>query len=66
MIKTIICCDGCGKELSSIKEKYYIQLKTDKFLDAAGDTDYDYKDLVFCERCANDIKSALMKIANRK
>lgn len=65
MVKTIVCCDGCDKELGSVKQKYYLSLKTCTFLDGAGDTDYFEKDLVFCENCADNIKQSLIKISNR-
>ena len=61
-VKTIIVCDGCGQELKERRERYHLNLKTDTFLDGAGDTDYNSIDLEFCEDCANNIKNTLSKI----
>lgn len=62
--KTIVVCDGCGKELKSKQEKYKLCLKTDRFWDGV---EYDYLlvNLEFCQRCALDIKTTLIKIANK-
>ena len=65
-IKQIIVCDGCDKELSKRKDRYYINFRTSKFLDAAGDTDYNEIDLVFCKQCAVSIKSTLNKILEKQ
>ena len=65
-IKQIIVCDGCDKELNERKDRYYINFRTSKFLDAAGDTDYNEIDLVFCKQCAVNIKSTLNKILEKQ
>ena len=65
-IKQIIVCDGCDKELSKRKDRYYINFRTSKFLDSAGDTDYNEIDLVFCTPCAVSIKSTLNKILEKQ
>lgn len=64
-IKTLIVCDGCDKELKNKSERYYLYFRTDSFLDAAGDIDYNTIDLVFCEHCAKHIKSTFEKILER-
>jgi hypothetical protein len=64
--KTITLCDGCEEILRERKDKYYLRLETDSFLDGAGDTDTNEVNLVFCRKCAEDIKSSLSKIANRQ
>ena len=65
-VKQIIVCDGCDKELDKCKDRYYINFRTSRFLDAAGDTDYNVIDLVFCKQCAVSIKSTLNKILEKQ
>jgi hypothetical protein len=64
-IKTITVCDGCERELKERKEMYYLDFNTDAFLDGAGDTDYNSINLVFCEKCAKNIKTSLEIIVNK-
>lgn len=64
MTKTITCCDGCGKELKCNSEKYYLDLRTDKYW--VVEKEFQEKNLVFCEYCASDIKDSLKRIADMK
>ncbi len=61
MKKEVIVCDGCKKFLEKTKEIYYLDLRTDKFWTGV-DIDYLTKSLQFCEKCAAEIKQALIRI----
>jgi len=67
MKKEVTLCDGCGKIISSVSDNYHITkvlLETDSYVDASGDTDYNYIKLEFCGRCARHrLLPALEKIA---
>lgn len=61
----VIKCDGCGKLIEDRKEAYHLRLEGEEFFVVDG---YEKltKDLHFCWRCAQNIKSSLEKIAGGK
>lgn len=63
--KTINICDGCGKELNRTQDIYKLGLQTDRFWNSV-EMDYFYKNLDFCESCANRIMRSLEKITKSK
>ncbi len=65
MIITIIRCDGCDKDLDKVKDKYKLDLTTDRFWDGTEMGDR-IETLHFCRQCALDVKETLKEIANRK
>lgn len=62
--KTIRICDGCGKHLEKTSQIYRLKLTTDRFWDGVESTWLE-KNLDFCWRCAEEVKNALIRIANR-
>lgn len=65
MIITITRCDGCEKDLDKVKDKYKVDLTTDRFWDGT-EMDYCALNLHFCRQCALELKETLKEIANRK
>jgi len=65
MLKEIIVCDCCGKELKKNSETYHLDLVSSTFLDAAGDSDYNFERLDLCYDCARDAVNSLRTIANK-
>ena len=63
--KKIRICDSCGKKLTKSKEVFHLILKSENFVDAAGDIDNRIKELDLCEQCANNIVLSLEKIASK-
>lgn len=61
-IKTIRVCDSCERELKERRDIYRLDIKTDSFLNGAGDRDYNLLKLEFCKDCAENIKSSLTAI----
>jgi len=59
--KTVIVCDGCGKILEKVQERYGMILKTEDFWNGV-DYNYNRISLDFCQGCAKDIKNTLIKI----
>ena len=60
-------CDGCKPKrtiLEKISERYRLKLETGSFWDGV-ESGTALKNLEFCERCASDIKAALLRIAER-
>lgn len=55
-------CDGCGKLIEDSKDAYHLKLEGDEYWDIEGATRIS-KDLHFCWRCAQNIKTQLEKIA---
>jgi len=55
-------CDGCGKLIEDPKEAYQLRLEGEEFFVVDG---YEKltKNLHFCWRCAQNIKTQLEKIA---
>lgn len=51
MIKQIVVCDCCGKELKSNSERYHIDFNSLRFIDGAGDSDYNTVRVELCEGC---------------
>ena len=62
--KEVIVCDGCGKIIESVENRFKFYLKTDEFWNGV-EMDYFMKEFDFCHACAMDIKKALEKIAER-
>lgn len=65
MLKEIIVCDCCGEELKKNSETYHIDFTSSTFLDAAGDTDYNFERLDLCLDCARDAVNSFRIIANK-
>ena len=65
MVKKIIVCDCCEKELNSTSEIYHLDFKTNTFLDAAGSRDYNFERLDLCEDCIKRGVVALEIIAKK-
>lgn len=63
-LKQIHVCDGCGCELESTSDRYYLSLRTNRFWNGV-EMDYLEENLEFCELCARNIKNSLVKIANQ-
>ena len=63
MIKQIIVCDCCGKELKSNGDRYHIDFNSLRYADAAGDMDYNNIRVELCEKCCKSVVSSLRKIA---
>ena len=64
--KRIRICDSCGDELKKAKNIFHLVLKSERFTDAAGDTDNRVKGLDLCERCADNVVTSLEKIAKKE
>ena len=64
MIKQIIVCDCCGKELKSNSERYHIDFDSLRFIDGAGDSDYNTIRVELCENCCRRAVQSLQKIAD--
>jgi hypothetical protein len=67
--RTIHVCDSCGEEFKGAADTYRISkivLKSDTFLDGAGDVDYNSWSIELCEDCAKRVVDALEQIANEK
>ena len=62
--KTITVCDGCGTELKRTSEKYFIDMKTDKFWNGV-ENDCRIEHLVFCEDCAVSLKKTMENLCGR-
>jgi len=58
-------CDGCGEILKRTSDRYKLSLRTDRFWNSV-EMDYFEKNLDFCERCAENIKESLKKIAQNE
>lgn len=61
MLKNILVCDGCGKEITSNSDTY--KFSSERFTDAAGSGDNNIVKLDLCERCISSIKQTLEKIS---
>jgi len=64
-VKEMHICDGCGEILKRTSDRYKLSLRTDRFWNSV-EMDYFEKNLDFCERCAENIKESLKKIAQNK
>ena len=64
-LKQIRVCDGCGKELIRTADAYHLHLKTDRFWNSV-DMDWFEKNLEFCGVCAENIKTTLLRIAEKR
>jgi len=62
--KEVIVCDGCGKIIESVENRFKFYLKTDEFWNGV-ETDYFMKEFDFCPACARNIKETLEKIARK-
>ena len=64
MIKQIVVCDCCGKELKSNSERYRIDFDSLRFIDGAEDSDYNTVRVELCESCCKRAVQSLQKIAD--
>jgi len=67
--KTIHVCDCCGKEFKGTYDRYKIDrvvLKTNNYIDSAGDRDYNSIYIELCTDCANRLVESLEKIVKNK
>lgn len=62
MIKQIIVCDCCGRELKHPSERYHINFDSLRYCDGAGDMDYDTIRVELCESCCKHAVDSLRKI----
>lgn len=63
MIKQIVVCDCCGKELKYNADRYHIDFDSLRYVDGAGDTDYNTIRVELCEGCCKHAVESLRKIA---
>ena len=64
MIKTVYICDNCECVINT-QNRYYIDFKTSKFIDAAGDADYNEIKVDLCESCCMKAIEALNSIVRK-
>ena len=64
MIKQIVVCDCCGKELKSNSERYHIDFDSLRFIDGAGDSDYNTIRVELCKGCCKRAVQSLEQIAD--
>ena len=63
MKKTIIVCDGCGKELPEASKIYHINFRTSEFCDVMGESGYLTEHIDLCLNCCKDAVKSLQTIA---
>lgn len=70
MIKQIVVCGCCGKELKSDSERYYIDFNSLRSIDGAGDSDYNTVRVELCEnryrRAVHSMKQIADSLNERK
>ena len=64
MIKNVCVCDNCERVINT-KNHFWIDFKTSRFIDAAGDTDYNEIRVDLCESCCMKAVEALKSIARK-
>ncbi len=62
--KRIRVCDGCGKEVKEVRERYHLVLKTGRYWNGIDNANH-LEALDFCDLCARDIKATLKKIVSK-
>ena len=63
--RTIKVCDGCDKEIKSSQDCFHLLFESERYTDAAGQSDNDYIKLDFCSACAHDIKETLNNLEDK-
>lgn len=72
--QTVIVCDSCGQIIRRNADIYQLDrveiggrviLKSERYTDAAGSSDYNLVRLDFCPRCAQRLLDALERVTGK-